>query len=193
MLDRARTLDPERSERSMRTSTWIFTVAALAVAAPGAAQESSTAIRDAILGAARLPEDTREARILGVPESDIRAIFGAAREQRLPAGVLHEVLVSGNESIREHGPIDNFGAFVQSKLAQGLRGRDLAAAIRAEHAARGIGRGNKLRAPDGPGASGAAGDKAKGGKPDQAGKSGQGGKPDSPGKSGDNAGKKGGS
>lgn len=190
----------------MRTSTWIFTVAALAVAAPGAAQESSTAIRDAILGAARLPEATREARVLGVPESDIRAIFGAAREQRLPAGVLHEVIVSGNESIREHGPIDNFGAFVQSKLAQGLRGRDLAAAIRAEHAARGIGRGNKLKATDGPGASGArgapgsaAGDKARGGKPDepgkpdQAGKSGQGGKPDAPGKSGDNAGRKGGS
>jgi hypothetical protein len=42
-----------------------------------------------------------------------------------------------NKAIREHGPVDNFGAFVQRRLDEGLRGRDLADAIRAEHAAHG--------------------------------------------------------
>src|SRR5687767_15243513 len=50
---------------------------------------------------------------------------------------------------REHGPVDNFGAFVQSQLAQGKRGRELAAAIRAEHAR--SGKGNAGRGARGAG------------------------------------------
>ena len=46
-----------------------------------------------------------------------------------------------SRAIDEHGPTDNFGAFVQSKLDQGLRGRELSDAIRAEHAAHGKGKG----------------------------------------------------
>jgi hypothetical protein len=198
----------------MRIGTTLFIVAALAAAAPSSAQDKSTAVRDALLGAIRLPEETREARVLGVPERDIRTILGTAREQRVPLGVLHEVLVIQNEAVREHGPVDNFGAFVQSKLKQGMRGRDLSAAIRAEHAAHGIGKGKKLKdhgnsyghAPEGVKDAMKAEAKGKGGKPetaghadddhgkpDAAGASDAHGKPDAPGKSGGKAGKKGGS
>lgn len=205
----------------MRPIRWFMAALAVtAIAAPALAQESAVSLRDRILQAARLPEATQEARVLGVPERDLRTIFGTAREQRLPAGVLTEVIVTQNEAVREHGPVENFGAFVQSRLAQGLRGRELAAAIRAEHASRGIGKGKRLRddspgppapsiggngAGSGPGSSGerGGGKPADAGKPKDAGRpSGDGtpdagqaagaGKSDSPGKSGESPGRKGG-
>jgi hypothetical protein len=182
----------------MKTRILILAAAALA-AAPAAAQESSTPIRDALLAAIRLPEATREARELGVPERDIRTMLTTARERRLPVGVMTEVIVTQNTAVREHGPVENFGAFVQSKLDQGLRGRELAAAIRAEHAARGIGRGKRLGMPGaagagldrareatggarevGPGAEGRPG--AAPGRSDPPGKPDKAGKPDAPGR-----------
>jgi len=164
----------------------LLALAVLAAAAPAAAQESTASPRDVLLAALRLPQVTQEARVLGVPEKDLQTIFDTARERRIPAGVLTDVMVSENEACREHGPVENFGAFVQSKLSQGLRGRDLAAAIRAEHAARGIGRGKSLRAK-GAGAAKGAGhsDEAHGRSdaPDKAapGKGAPGGKPDAAG------------
>ncbi len=197
----------------MRGIPLFLALAALAIASPVAAQESSTTFRERILGAIRLPEATQEARVLGVPETDIRKVFAAARERRLPAGALTQVIVTENEAVRQNGPIENFGAFVQSKLDQGLRGRDLAAAIRAEHAARGIGRGKRLRAPSsgGHGAaavgrpadagkagaahgkSGDAGNTQPKGKSAAPGKGGPGGQPDAAGKGAGNTGAKGGS
>lgn len=150
----------------MRGIPLLLMAIALAVAAPAASQDAGPTPREVILAALHLPEVTQEARTLGVPEADIRTIFDTARERRLPVGVLSEVFVTGNEAVREHGPIDNFGAFVQSRLDQGLRGRDLAAAIRAEHQARGIGRGKSLRAPQG---AGGGKDGRGGGRPEGAG------------------------
>jgi len=107
----------------------------------------------------------------------------------VPAGSLAELFAEENDAIRKHGRIDNFGAFVQEKLAAGLRGRELAAAIHAEHAARGIGKGRPAEAGK-PGAHpGSSGSVGKPGKPVDADEHGN--KPDSPGKSGE-AGKKGG-
>jgi hypothetical protein len=175
----------------MRPFTWFMAFVMLGAAAPLAAQEEAPSIRDIILRSARLPEVTKEARVLGVPEQDIRTIFGTAREQRIPAGVLTEVMVTQNEAVREHGPVENFGAFVQAKLAQGMRGRELAAAIRAEHAAHGVGKGTRLPGAamgagqgKGRGAVPAEAGKAPGGKPESPGKSGDAGKPESQGKSG---------
>jgi len=111
------------------------------VAAPSAAQESS-GILASVLQALLVPRITQEARTLGVPESDIRAILDRARERRVPAAAVTELFESENKAIREHGPIDNFGAFVQRRLDEGLRGRDLAEAIRAERAAHGKDKGH---------------------------------------------------
>ena len=164
----------------------------LLAAVPAAAQDSGNRLLQEVLQAVRLPTVTREARVLGVPERDLQAIFTTARERRVPAGSLAELFAEENDAIRKHGPIDKFGAFVQEKLDAGLRGRDLAAAIHAEHAARGIGKGRPAEAgkPGAhPGSSGSVGKPGKPGKPVDADE--HGGKPESPGKSGE-AGKKGG-
>jgi hypothetical protein len=125
----------------MKTRVWILVLATVLAAAPSAAQESS-GILAAVLQALRLPGATQEARVLGVPDSDIRAILDRSRERRLSAAAVTDMIEGGNKAIREHGPIDNFGAFVQRRLDEGLRGRDLAEAIRAEHAAHGKGKGH---------------------------------------------------
>jgi hypothetical protein len=45
------------------------------------------------------------------------------------------------DAVKAGAPKENFGATVNALLARGLRGRELAAAIHAEHARRGIGQG----------------------------------------------------
>jgi hypothetical protein len=116
----------------------------LAVAAPLQAQTH----RD-ILEAIKLPQAADEAREEGVPEKDVRVAIEEAFKRGVPAAETKEVMVQSTRSVRENGPIDNFGAFVQSQLDKGLRGRDLAAAIHAEHARRGIGKGKKLKGSKG--------------------------------------------
>lgn len=178
----------------MKLARFVLAAVALAIAAPVAAQDSPNTI-EGLLKAIRLPQETQEARILGVPERDIRTILTTGREQRVPAGVLTEVLVVENESIREHGPVDNFGAFVQAQLQQGKRGRDLAAAIRAEHAARGKGkgaiRGHGGASPVNPSEGASDGAKGRSGerRPDAPGNQAEKAKPNEAGKSGDAPGK----
>lgn len=94
-----------------------------------------------VLEAIRLPGITQEARRAGIPDEDIAEVIDVARERDLPPEERREILEGATEVARETGPIDNFGAFVQSRLAEGLRGRALADAIRAEHQLRGKGKG----------------------------------------------------
>lgn len=71
--------------------------------------------------------------------------------KKVPAHEARQVIDEERVARRDHRPVDNFGAFVQSRLQAGLRGQELAAAIRAEHAARGKGKGkagNKARGKD---------------------------------------------
>ena len=183
----------------MKTRIWLLVLATVLAVAPAAAQVDQAV--ESVLQALRLPRATQEARVLGVPESDIRGVLDTAREKRVPAGVLSELFEGENEAIRQHGPIDNFGAFVQARLQDGLRGRELAAAIRAEHAARGKGKGHVKGLGDDRGAmKGQDGDRewaGKGGpetgpgrKAEVAGKSGgRGGKPGVAGRSGERGGK----
>jgi hypothetical protein len=173
----------------------------LLASVPVAAQESGDSVVQAILQAARLPTVTREARSLGVPEKDLQAIFATSRQHRVPAGDLAGLLAVENDAVRQHGPIDNFGAFVQEKLDAGLRGQELAAAIRSEHAARGIGKGRPASAGkpgEHPGSSGSVDKPGRadehgakpGGAAEHGDKPGKPGKPDQPGKAGE-SGKKG--
>jgi hypothetical protein len=131
-----------------------------------------------------LPLRARDLRQQGVPEADVKVVLTTARDKNVPAGEAAEVLDETAKVVREHGPVDNFGAFVQAQLDAGLRGKALADAIKAEHAARGKGHGAEAGADKehGGGPPDAAGGR---GKPDDAGKSGDHGKPDDAGKSGD--------
>jgi hypothetical protein len=125
------------------------TMVALAAASPGAAQEGrATEAREATArarAALELPRTVDSVRKHGgIPESEMGAVIGDARRRGVPAHETRDVLVAADAAIRQNGPVDNFGAFVQGRLAAGLRGRDLANAIRAEHARRGIGKGKLL-------------------------------------------------
>lgn len=115
---------------------------ALLLAVPAAAQTDGANAVESILRAIRLPTVTVDVRESGTPEDAVREILRDARVLRIPPGETEQVLTESAEAMEEHGPIDNFGSFVQSKLREGLRGRALAEAIHAEHRARGKGKGH---------------------------------------------------
>lgn len=100
-----------------------------------------------ILTAAQLPVATDQARQEGVANAEIRAVLDAMAKAGLPAHEATAVIDTARVARRENGPVDNFGAFVQSQLRAGKRGPALAAAIRAEHARQG--KGNATRGAPG--------------------------------------------
>ena len=105
---------------------------------------------DQILGALDLPVSTAEARTEGAPADEVRQVVQVMASENVPAHEARRIIDEERTDRREHGPVDNFGAFVQSKLRAGLRGQELAAAIRAEHAAHGKGKGASKGKPGGP-------------------------------------------
>ena len=119
------------------------------VAAPLTAQENTVPPTEAtdpasILQALDLPRVAEILRQRGVPTEEIEAAIESARQRAVPPEEMAGVMEETAETVDETGPIEGFGAFVQERLAEGLRGRELAEAIRAEHARRGIGPGNRL-------------------------------------------------
>lgn len=143
---------------------------ALLLAAPAAAQQAEApAPAGGIVSVLRLPRTTQEARQTGVPDSTIGGLIDILRRGGVSANDAEEV-IAGEVAATEAGqPKENFGAFVQEQHRLGKRGRALAAAIHAEHARRGIGRGKaKVKPRSGPDAEGeaepAAGGRGRGGK-----------------------------
>ena len=112
-----------------------------------------------ILAAAQLPVVTDEARREGLPGDDVRAALEAMRTAGVPSWEATALIDSARAARREHGPVDNFGAFVQAQLAAGKRGQELAAAIREEHARQGKGNAARAGKAQPPGARGAPGKK----------------------------------
>lgn len=112
---------------------------------------------DQVLASTRLPVAAADARDAGVPSPLVQKLLDGLRRSGLPPedGVL--VLQEETRVVREGGPKDNFGAFVQSQLDAGLRGQELSAAIREEHRRMGVGHpndkgpGNKPGKADAPG------------------------------------------
>ncbi len=94
---------------------------------------------DEVLKLIRLPEIAEKTRDSGVSREDVRTILDEAVRRKLPPAETETILQESGRAAREYGPVDNFGAFVQSKLNEGLRGRDLASAIHEEHRLRGKG------------------------------------------------------
>lgn len=92
-----------------------------------------------VLAAAQLPVAAAEARREGIAGTEIRAVLDALLNAGVPAYEATSLIETSRQAHRENGPTDNFGAFVQSQLAAGKRGQELAAAIRQEHARQGKG------------------------------------------------------
>lgn len=111
---------------------------------PAAGQEAKRDSTD-ILRAIMLPTISETLRQSGIPAEEVKTAVTGAKEKGVPAGAISEVLRETARSVEENGPIGNFGAFVQQQLDAGLRGRELAAAIHAEHARRGMGKGVENR------------------------------------------------
>ena len=101
----------------------------------------------AIVRAGRLPVEAHKLRVAGVSESDVDEALRSTQEHGLSAGEAEAVLEEGRKNAEEGGPIDNFGKFVNDRLDEGLRGRELAQAIRAEHARQGKGGGRPQCSP----------------------------------------------
>jgi hypothetical protein len=88
-----------------------------------------------------LPKVVDEARRTGIPDSTIRVVLDSLRKRRVPAEETGAILQSEVDAVKGGAPKDNFGQAVNALLARGLRGRELAEAIHAEHARRGMGHG----------------------------------------------------
>jgi hypothetical protein len=146
----------------------ILALGAALVAAPLSAQAPDSAaikLRQRIDAWINLPQKTDEARRAGVPDGSLQSILDILRKGDVTPQEATSILDVETAAVREHGPTDNFGAFVQAQLASGKRGQELAAAIRAEHQRNGRGR------PAGAGQPGGRPDDAasKGKRPDDAG------------------------
>lgn len=98
-----------------------------------------------------LPRHAKAVRAAGVPAEEVRTALRAAKGKGLGADEAADLLEAEEEEAQD-GQIENFGGFVQQKLDEGLRGRDLANAIHEEHAREGKGKhgkGKKAHGPDG--------------------------------------------
>ena len=91
---------------------------------------------------AELIKTSEDAREAGIPEEDVAEVLEDARERGLSADETDAVLAESTEAVKESGTVDNFGVFVQSKLDEGLRGKELADAIHEEHRTHGKGKGH---------------------------------------------------
>jgi len=94
--------------------------------------------RERILRTILLPGTAEEAAESGVPEEDVEKVLKTAQEDGISPADTQVVMEGGAAAARE-GEYKNFGKFVNAKLEEGLRGRELAEAIHAEKAARGKG------------------------------------------------------
>jgi hypothetical protein len=118
----------------MTTVAWAEDPAKPATTAAPAAQGPT------ILDAIDLPVAAERARRAGIPEDQVRDALSAVKEKGEKPDKAKHMLDAAGAAAEESGPTDNFGAFVRSQLAEGKRGQDLAAAIRAEHQAHGKGK-----------------------------------------------------
>jgi len=117
--------------------SFILLAALMSVTGPAVAQtaaQKDSASRVWLEKVMGIPNRADEARKAGVPDSTVKTVLDILRKKEVPPEDVDVILSAERDAAREHGPTDNFGAFVQSQLDKGLRGRELSAAIRAEHA-----------------------------------------------------------
>lgn len=122
-------------------SSWIVIAFAALVQPAGAQQGQPSADTSLLANVLNLPFAVEAARRVGIPSGTIWDVLDSLRRGRVPAGDAEQIVRRETEAVEAGAPKENFGAFVNEQLARGLRGRELAAAIHAEHARRGIGQG----------------------------------------------------
>jgi hypothetical protein len=118
----------------------LMIVSSLALPRAARADETPLSLGQALLKAIQLPLVAEMARRAEIDPDDVKAALTAAVAKKVPAEEMTDVLEAGVAASEVHGPIDNFGAFVQARLDEGMRGRDLADAIRREHVSHGHGK-----------------------------------------------------
>ena len=92
------------------------------------------ALGDDILAVINLPIAAADAREAGVEETDLKAALDVTRETGLSAGDASEVVAEEAEQTRTRGAKKGFGQWVKMQVAAGLRGKALAAKIKARKA-----------------------------------------------------------
>ena len=154
----------------MRTSLTLITLALLA--APVDAQQPAPQDSPGIWDILNLPKTVEEGRRAGIPSGSIWGVLDSLRRRGVPGEEAGQIVRDEVDAVKAGAPPENFGQYVNAQLARGLRGRALAAAIHAEHARRGIGRGRGR-----PENAGAAAGRGREGAPDTAKAKGRGRKP----------------
>ena len=126
------------SEQAAPTDAAATGAAKTSVAASGAVNASATikvsdqdALGDDILSVINLPIAAADARDAGVEESELKAALDVTRETGLGAGDASEVVAEEAEQTRTRGVKKGFGQWVRMQVAAGLRGKALAAKIKA--------------------------------------------------------------
>ena len=122
----------------MRSSIIFLALAALT--APVGAQQppqQDSSIWDVL----NLPQTVAEGRRAGIPSGSIWSVLDSLRRRGVSGPDAGQIVREEVDAVKDGAPPENFGKYVNAQLARGLRGRELAAAIHAEHARRGIGRG----------------------------------------------------
>ena len=97
-----------------------------------------------------LPKLTADLRDAGVADSTLRNVLSAMEGADLKETEQVAALTTERDAARASGQADNFGAFVQRRLAAGDRGQVLAKSIRSAHLARGRGLHRQTEFPRGP-------------------------------------------
>lgn len=125
-----------------------------------------TAADSALQRALDLPRVLQRARDAGIPDGTIQGVLDELRRRGIPADEAVPAVAMEVDAVEAGAPKDNFGSFVRAQVESGLRGRELAAAIHAERARRGMGpAGSRGGRPEGAGAR----PESRGGRPDGAG------------------------
>lgn len=124
-----------------------FIAAALLVATAVGAQSTTgapqtrvpTAADSALQRALDLPRVFQRARASGIPEGTVQGVLDEMRRRGIPADEAIPAVAMEVDAVEAGAPKENFGSFVRAQVESGLRGRELAAAIRAERERRGMG------------------------------------------------------
>jgi hypothetical protein len=111
----------------------------------GEKQSAIERLKERMRDAIQLPRSAEEAREAGVDEEKVREVLRTGRDNGVSAEEMKEIIDTENAELRQGGNPENFGAAVQAMKASGLRGRELADAIHAEQAARGMKKQNRHR------------------------------------------------
>lgn len=117
-----------------RSSTWLIATGLLAVPAVATADleiKAEVALEVNVLFAVNLPLVAHEARASGIAEQEVAVALSSAREGGVSAAEATEIVAAEVEETKKEGkPKDNFGQWVRQQVAQGVKGRELAQAIR---------------------------------------------------------------